>query len=328
METFIKTGEPSVIEEGAKIIKAGGIVGIPTETVYGLGADATNEKAVASVFTAKGRPQDNPLICHISSIDELDKIAYDDTGIAKYLFSIFSPGPLTLVLKKKDLVPDSVTAGLDTVAVRIPNHKTALEFIKKCGVPIAAPSANTSGRPSPTTAQDVYEDLQGKLPLIIDGGECGVGIESTVLDVSGEIPVILRPGMITAEDLLQHVDNVQLFRGRVLSAAPAPGMKYRHYAPNCDMVLSDSKEQTLSLYNNALENGKKPIILARSKNVDGYAEKNYIDMGFTDEEIAKNLYSALRKAEKISDYIISETVDDNGAGYSVMNRMRKAAGVK
>lgn len=328
METLIKSGTKDVILSGAEIIKNGGIVAIPTETVYGLGADATNEQAVSSVFTAKGRPQDNPLICHISSISELDNIAYDETGIAKYLFSIFSPGPLTLVLKKKDVVPSSVTAGLDTVAVRIPNHEIALEFIKQCGVPIAAPSANTSGRPSPTTAQDVYEDLNGKIPLIIDGGECGVGIESTVLDVSGEIPVILRPGMITAEDLLKHIDNVQLFRGRVLSAAPAPGMKYRHYAPNCDMVLSNSKDESITLYDQAKKDGKNPIILALGKNVDYYQEKNYIDMGFSDEEVAKNLYSALRRAEKISDYIISETVDDDGAGYSVMNRMRKAAGVK
>lgn len=328
MDTAIKFGSSEVIQEGAKIIKEGGIVAIPTETVYGLGADATNEKAVASVFVAKGRPQDNPLICHISSIEELDAIAYDDTGIAKTLFKAFSPGPLTLVLKKKDVVPDSVTAGLNTVAVRIPNHKIALEFIKKCGVPIAAPSANTSGRPSPTRAEDVYEDLNGKLPLIIDGGECGVGIESTVLDVSGEIPVILRPGMITAEDLLKHVDNVQLFRGRVISAAPAPGMKYRHYAPNCDMVLSDSKEQTLTLYDNAIKLGKKPVILALSKNVDYYEGKSYIEMGFSEDEVAKNLYSALRKAEKFADYIISESLDDDGKGYSVMNRMRKAAGVK
>ncbi len=328
MDTAIKFGSSEVIQEGAKIIKEGGIVAIPTETVYGLGADATNEKAVASVFVAKGRPQDNPLICHISSIEELDAIAYDDTGIAKTLFKAFSPGPLTLVLKKKDVVPDSVTAGLDTVAVRIPNHKIALEFIKKCGVPIAAPSANTSGRPSPTRAEDVYEDLNGKLPLIIDGGECGVGIESTVLDVSGEIPVILRPGMITAEDLLKHVDNVQLFRGRVISAAPAPGMKYRHYAPNCDMVLSENKEQTLTLYDNAVKLGKNPVILALSKNVDYYEGKSYIEMGFSEDEVAKNLYSALRKAEKFADYIISESLDDDGKGYSVMNRMRKAAGVK
>lgn len=328
MNTLIKLGSLEAIEEGAEIIKKGGIVAIPTETVYGLGADATNEGAVASVFKAKGRPQDNPLICHISSIEELDAIAYDDTGIAKMLFGIFSPGPLTLVLKKKDVIPDSVTAGFSTVAVRIPDHKIALEFIKKCGCPIAAPSANTSGRPSPTTAQDVYEDLEGKIPLIIDGGECGVGIESTVLDVSGEIPVILRPGMITAEDLLKHIDNVQLFRGRVISAAPAPGMKYRHYAPACDMVLSDSRESTITLYDEAKKSGKDPIILALGKNVDFYEGKKIIDMGFSDEEIAKNLYSALRKAEKISDYIISETVDDNGTGYSVMNRMRKAAGVK
>lgn len=328
MDTLIKFGSSDVIEEGTNIIKNGGIVAIPTETVYGLGADATNEKAIAEVFKAKGRPQDNPLICHIASIEELDAIAYDDTGIAKMLFKAFSPGPLTLVLKKKDVIPDSVTAGFSTVAVRIPNHKIALEFIKKCGRPIAAPSANTSGRPSPTTALDVYEDLNGKIPLIIDGGECKVGIESTVLDVSGDIPVILRPGMITAEDLLKHVDNVQLFRGRVLSAAPAPGMKYRHYAPNCDMVLSDSRESTIVLYKEAKEAGRNPIILALGRNVDYYEGKNIIDMGFTEEEIAKNLYSALRKAEKISDYIISETVDDSGAGYSVMNRMRKAAGVK
>ena len=328
MKTILTTGEKKWISTAAQTIKSGGIVAFPTETVYGLGADAKNADAIKSVFEAKGRPQDNPLICHVSSYEELLEIAYDDNGIAKKLVDAFSPGPLTLVLRKKDIIPDTVTAGLSTVAVRIPNHPIALSLIKESGCPIAAPSANTSGRPSPTTAEEVFEDMNGKIPQIIDGGKCDVGIESTVLDISGEIPVILRPGLITAEDLLKCIDNVQLFRGRVISAAPAPGMKYRHYAPKCDMVLSESADETLKLYNDAIKKGLKPIILAKGENISKYTEKNYIDMGFSEEELAYNLYTALRTAEKQGDFIISETVDDSGVGYSVMNRMRKAASIK
>lgn len=328
MKTVITSGENEFINQAANTIKEGGIVAFPTETVYGLGADARNADAVKAVFQAKGRPQDNPLICHVSSYDELLQIAYDDNGTAKQLFDAFAPGPLTLVLKKKSVIPDSVTAGLSTVAVRMPDHPVALALISASGCPIAAPSANTSGRPSPTTAQEVYEDMDGKIPQIIDGGKCGVGIESTVLDVSGDIPVILRPGLITAEDLLKHVDNVQLFRGRVISAAPAPGMKYRHYAPKCEMILSESPIDTLKLYEEAEKKGLKPVILAKGENVSKYDGKTYIDMGFTEEELAHNLYTALRTAEKVGDFIISETVDDSGVGYSVMNRMRKAASIK
>jgi len=200
MQTVITKGDAKSISKAASIVRTGGIVGFPTETVYGLGADARDENAVKSVFEAKGRPQDNPLICHVSCYEELLSIAYDDSGIAKKLVEAFSPGPLTLVLKKRDIIPDSVTAGLKTVAVRIPDHPVALDLIKASGCPIAAPSANTSGRPSPTTAQEVYEDMNGKIPQIIDGGKCNVGIESTVLDVSGDIPVILRPGLITADE--------------------------------------------------------------------------------------------------------------------------------
>ena len=328
MKTVITSGEKEFINQAANTIKEGGIVAFPTETVYGLGADARNADAVKSVFQAKGRPQDNPLICHVSSYDELLQIAYDDNGTAKQLFDAFAPGPLTLVLKKKSVIPDSVTAGLSTVAVRMPDHPVALALIRASGCPIAAPSANTSGRPSPTTAQEVYEDMDGKISQIIDGGKCGVGIESTVLDVSGDIPVILRPGLITAEDLLKHVDNVQLFRGRVISAAPAPGMKYRHYAPKCEMILSESSVDTLKLYEEAEKKGLKPVILAKGENVSKYDGMTYIDMGFTEEELAHNLYTALRTAEKAGDFIISETVDDSGVGYSVMNRMRKAASIK
>lgn len=328
MQTVITRGDAESISKASQIIKEGGIVGFPTETVYGLGADARDEKAVKSVFEAKGRPQDNPLICHVSCYEELLAIAYDENGIAKKLVEAFSPGPLTLVLKKREIIPDSVTAGLNTVAVRIPDHQVALDLIRASGCPIAAPSANTSGRPSPTTAQEVYEDMNGKIPQIIDGGKCNVGIESTVLDVSGDIPVILRPGLITAEDLLKYLDNVQLFRGRVISAAPAPGMKYRHYAPNCEMVLSDGREQTLSLYEEAKNKGLNPVVLAKGENLPFYDGLTVIDMGYEDKDLAYNLYTALRQAEKMGNYVISETVDDSGVGYSVMNRMRKAASVK
>ena len=325
MQTVIKKGDKEAISCAARIIKEGGIVAFPTETVYGLGADARDESAVKAVFEAKGRPQDNPLICHVSCYEELLQIAYDDTGIAKKLIDAFSPGPLSLVLRKKDVVPDSVSAGLKTVAVRIPDHPVALSLIRESGCPIAAPSANTSGRPSPTNAETVYEDMQGKIPMILDGGACRGGIESTVLDISGEIPVIFRPGLITAEDLLKHLDNVQLFRGRVISAAPAPGMKYRHYAPKCEMVLSEDKDQTLSFYKDAETRGLTPVILAKGQNLSHYEGLRYVEVGYDSVELAHNLFSALRQAEKLGNYIISETVDDYGVGYSVMNRMKKAA---
>ena len=310
---------------GARLIREGELVAFPTETVYGLGADALNEQAVKNIFIAKGRPQDNPLIVHLDSVDKLDDVAYS-TPLAVKLFNKFSPGPLTVVLNKKPCVPDVVSAGLSTVAVRIPKHGMARELIRLSGRPIAAPSANTSGRPSPTCAQDVYADMNGKIPLILDGGDCDIGIESTVIDLTSDIPTVLRPGYITVEMLLEEFEKVKTVTGKVV-IAKAPGMKHKHYAPSCPMVLGKGKGELIALYDKALQDGYKPVILTTYTDKQCLGGRSVIEMGKTEKEVSHNLFSTLRRAEKEFNYIVSERVDDTGLGSSVMNRMRKAAGV-
>lgn len=310
---------------GARLIREGELVAFPTETVYGLGADAFNEQAVKNIFTAKGRPQDNPLIVHIDSVDKLDDVAYA-TPLAVRLFDKFSPGPLTLVLNKKPCVPDVVSAGLSTVAVRIPKHAMARELIRLSGTPIAAPSANVSGRPSPTCASDVYADMHGKIPLILDGGDCDVGIESTVLDLTGDTPTVLRPGYITIEMLLNEFEKVKTVTGKVI-VAKSPGMKHKHYAPSCPMVLGTGRDELIALYDNAVNDGYKPVILTTYTDGKDLDNRRFIDMGKSEKEVSHNLFTTLRRAEKEYDYIVSERVNEVGLGGSVMNRMKKAAGV-
>lgn len=321
MRTEILKGARA-IELGAELIKKGEIVAFPTETVYGLGADAMNESAVAKIFLAKGRPQDNPLIVHLASADEVNEIAYDD-GRARDLFDTFAPGPLTVILKKRSVIPDSVTAGRPTVAIRVPAHDDALALIASSR-PLAAPSANTSTRPSPTRASDVAEDMDGKIPLIIDGGESGVGIESTILDLTGDIPTILRPGYITEVDLAPVLGTVKHFGGKITANPPAPGMKYRHYAPSVELVLSRTAEETLALYADAVKAGRDPVILALGQNICKYEGLKAFNMGNNDKEVARNLYSAFRDGEKAGDLIIAEALSESGLGFSVMNRMKKA----
>ena len=231
-----------VMEEASQVLHRGGMVAFPTETVYGLGADALDEKASAKIYAAKGRPSDNPLIVHISDIEQLDKLVCEIPDNAKKLMDAFWPGPMTLIFKKSGLVPDGTTGGLDTVAVRMPNHKAALELIRTSGVAIAAPSANTSGRPSPTTAAHVADDLSGKIDMIIDGGAVGIGIESTIVDVTSEIPMVLRPGYITMEMLEKVVGKVGIDKAITGPVSPdvkpkAPGMKYKHYAPKAELTM-------------------------------------------------------------------------------------------
>lgn len=310
---------------GARLIREGELVAFPTETVYGLGADATNATAVENIFKAKGRPQDNPLIIHLDGVDKLDDVAYA-TPLAVKLFKKFSPGPLTLVLNKKPCVPDVVSAGLSTVAIRIPKHAIARELIRLSGKPIAAPSANTSGRPSPTCAADVYADMNGKIPLILDGGDCDIGIESTVLDLTGEIPTVLRPGYITVEMLLEEFEKVKTVSGKVV-IAKAPGMKHKHYAPSCPMVLGTGKDELITLYDNALKDGYKPVILTTYTDKQCLGGRAVIEMGKSEKEVSHNLFTTLRRAEKEYSYIVSERVNEEGLGASVMNRMKKAAGV-
>lgn len=314
------------VEEGARIIRNGGLVVFPTETVYGLGANAFDEKAVQSIFKAKGRPQDNPLIVHISSLQQVDDVAVDVPDAFYRLAERFMPGPLTVILKKSDKIPFAVTAGGDTVGVRMPDNVYARQLIAK-SFPLAAPSANRSKHISPTTAQHVFEDLDGEVELILDDGPCRVGIESTVLDMTSDVPTILRPGAVTADMLLDVVGEV-CHNGKVIKIAKAPGMKYTHYAPIVETVTAVDVDHAVREYDRQLSLGKKPCIVARDIYRDKTQERELISLGVTVEDYTRNIYSALHVAEKAYDFIIVEQLHGDGLEASVMNRVSKAAGGK
>lgn len=314
------------IDEGARILKDGGLVVFPTETVYGLGANAYNENAVANIFKAKGRPQDNPLIVHISSLDQVNDIAVDVPDEFYKLAERFMPGPLTVILKKSDKIPYVVTAGGDTVGVRMPDNAYTRQLIAK-SFPLAAPSANRSKHISPTTAQHVYEDLNGEVDLILDDGACQVGIESTVLDLTVDVPTILRPGAVTADMLLDVVGQVSQ-NGKIIKVAKAPGMKYTHYAPKVDTVTAVNIDHAVNEYDKQASLGKNPVIVARDIYRDTVKNRNLISLGVTVEDYTRNIYSALHTAEKEYDYIIVEELHGSGLEASVMNRVTKAAGGK
>lgn len=324
--TEVLTGKQA-LSEGARLIRSGEVVAFPTETVYGLGANAFDENAVAKIFKAKGRPSDNPLIVHISDFGMLDGLVQDVSEQAQQVMKAFMPGPITVIMKKGERVPLGVTAGLDTVGIRMPEHPVARDFIRECGVPIAAPSANTSTKISPTSAQHVFEDMNGKIPLIIDGGECSVGIESTIIDMSADVPTILRPGAITEEMLAKVLGAVKTFRGKVV-VAKAPGMKYRHYAPVCDTLVALSAQSAAQEYDRVKAEGKNPILIVRTQTAEATGNRTHIDVGSTDAEVCRNIYAALHRGEKIADYIICEHFGDSGVCGSVMNRVMKAAGGK
>lgn len=314
------------IDEGARILKDGGLVVFPTETVYGLGANAYDENAVANIFKAKGRPQDNPLIVHISSFDQVKDIAVDVPDEFYKLAERFMPGPLTVILKKSDKIPYVVTAGGDTVGVRMPDNAYTRQLIAK-SFPLAAPSANRSKHISPTTAQHVYEDLNGEVDLILDDGACQVGIESTVLDLTVDVPTILRPGAVTADMLLDVVGQVSQ-NGKIIKVAKAPGMKYTHYAPKVDTVTAVNIDHAVNEYDKQASLGKNPVIVARDIYRDTVKDRNLISLGVTVEDYTRNIYSALHTAEKEYDYIIVEELHGSGLEASVMNRVTKAAGGK
>ena len=314
------------INEGAQIINEGGLVVFPTETVYGLGANAFDQNAVAKIFKAKGRPGDNPLIVHISSLEQVKDIAVDIPDKFYELAERFMPGPLTIILKKSDKIPYVVTAGGDTVGIRMPKNEWARALIAN-SKPLAAPSANRSKHISPTTAQHVYEDLQGQVELILDDGPCGVGIESTVLDLTCETPTILRPGAITAEMLLDIVGQVSQ-NGKVIKIAKAPGMKYTHYAPVVETVMAENIDHAVARYYEIASEGRRPVIVARDIYRDKVGERAQISLGVTIEDYTRCVYNALHVAEKAYDYIIIERLDGAGLEASVMNRVEKAAGGK
>ena len=315
-------GGAECVDEGARIIREGGLVAFPTETVYGLGADAFNPQAVLDIFKAKGRPQDNPLIVHFASVDDVKKAVKEIPPIAYELWERFSPGPLTLVLPKSDDLPLVTTAGIQTVGIRIPNHPIALELIKKSGTGIAAPSANTSGRVSPTRAMDVYEDMVGKIPLILDGGQTDVGIESTVLDLTKEIPIVLRPGGVTIEMLTEVLDKVVNHKGEVI-IAESPGMKYRHYAPVCPCVGARTPKSALKVYfeqQNAVIVGRNSFLAELPKEV------TRAPLGESPEECMRNVFSLLRDLEKQYSYIIIEDFSTEPKYFALYNRLKKTTG--
>lgn len=314
------------IAKGAQLIRAGEVVAFPTETVYGLGGNALNRDSIAKIYKAKGRPQDNPLIVHVSCMEEIPPLVKEFSDRNRLVAQAFMPGPITLLFPRSQSVPIEVSAGLNTVGIRMPENPIAREFIKQCGVPIAAPSANASTRVSPTTAAHVYEDMAGRIPLIIDGGESSVGIESTVLDLTGEVPTILRPGAITTDMLLQVLGSVRTHTGEIISAAPAPGMKYKHYAPKVEMVIATDTDKLLAEYNRAVALGRHPLALIRHADISNFEGKNYYDLGKSDVEVCRNIYKAMRDTEKICDYIICIHLGDEGIAASVMNRVTKAAG--
>ena len=314
------------LDDAVSLIKNGELVVFPTETVYGLGANAYNSAAVKKIFEAKGRPQDNPLIVHISRVEEVREIARDIPDVFYTLAERFMPGALTVVLPRSERIPDIVTAGGDTVAVRMPDNAFARELIAR-SFPLAAPSANRSKHVSPTSAKHVYDDLKGKVPLILDGGECGVGIESTVLDLTSGSPVILRPGAVTAEMLAPYL-GVAPGSGKVIGTAKSPGMKYEHYAPTAEAYAALSAESAAAFYDRCAAEGRRPVLLFRDIHADVLGERERISLGVSVEDFMHSVYSALRAAEKDHDVIVVETLTGEGRAASVMNRVMKAVGGK
>jgi L-threonylcarbamoyladenylate synthase len=329
-----------MLQEAGGIIKQGGLVAFPTETVYGLGGDALNPASSKKIYEAKGRPSDNPLIVHIADMDALDKIVREIPETAKKLAKAFWPGPLTMIFHKSNLVPYETTGGLDTVAVRMPVHKVAREFIRAAGGYIAAPSANRSGRPSPTIAKYVAEDLDGRIEMLIDGGDVAIGLESTIVDLTSDEPMILRPGYITKEMLEEVLSKVEedrtLMRDDSGAAPKAPGMKYRHYAPKGELTIVVGPQDDVVRYINgklrdAREKGKITGVIATDETIARYCADAAKSVGSRQDEtaIAKELYRILREFDdEQAEVIYSEAFDTSGIGQAIMNRLLKAAGHK
>ncbi|MBD1383460.1 L-threonylcarbamoyladenylate synthase [Metabacillus arenae] len=320
------------ITQAANLLKQNEVVAFPTETVYGLGANALSDEAVGKIYQAKGRPSDNPLIVHISSLEQLKELSKDIPLYAQKLMNVFWPGPITFVFFKKGRLSNKVTAGLETVAVRMPDHPLALELIKQSNLPLAAPSANLSGKPSPTAADHVFEDLQGKIAGIVDGGRTGVGVESTVLDCTGEVPIILRPGGITKEQIEEVVGAVEADQALINEAftPKSPGMKYAHYSPEAPLTIIEGDTIFFQkLIDEARLNGKRVGVLTTEEQKHFYKADLIIACGSRSQldTVAQQLYDALRKFnEQQLDCIYSESFPSEGMGQAVMNRLLKAAG--
>lgn len=344
MDTIIEKVDPGnidadVMEQAGKLIAEGELVAFPTETVYGLGGDALDPDASRKIYAAKGRPSDNPLIVHIAEFDDMKRVAREVPEQAKKLADAFWPGPLTMIVWKSDAVPEATTGGMQTVAVRMPNHPVALELIRRSGCLIAAPSANTSGRPSPTEAGHVAEDLSGKIAMILDGGPVGIGIESTIIDLTEEKPMILRPGYITPEMLSEVLQEEVVIDPGIIAAddtrkPKAPGMKYKHYAPKAEMIIVDGTQDAVIDKINELTaakraEGKKVAVIATDETKERYDAQIILSMGRRSDEdaIAQHLYKILRECDELDvGEIYSECFQTPRIGQAIMNRLLKAAG--
>lgn len=346
METeFIQINEHNIdgpakenLKHAGDIIKNGGLVAFPTETVYGLGGDALNPESSKKIYAAKGRPSDNPLIVHVADMEHIADIVTQVPPIAYKLAERFWPGPLTLIMNKNDKVPYETTGGLDTVAIRMPGNEIALELIRQSGGYIAAPSANISGRPSPTLASHCKDDLDGRIDMIIDGGQVGIGLESTIIDLTSEVPMVLRPGYITSEMLKEIVGEVDIDKTIIdanSTAKPkAPGMKYRHYAPKGQLTIVQGGQDAVVSYINemsqkAMQEGKKVGIIGTDATRSLYRADVIKSVGTRSDEstIAHELFKVLREFDDEDiDIMYSESFDDSGIGQAIMNRLLKAAG--
>ncbi|MFA4669794.1 L-threonylcarbamoyladenylate synthase [Pyrococcus kukulkanii] len=321
------------LKVAARLIREGKLVAFPTETVYGLGADALNERAVKRIFEAKGRPADNPLIVHIADFSQVYELAREVPEEAEMLARKFWPGPLTIVLPRRKVVPKVTTGGLDTVAIRMPAHEIALRLIKLSERPIAAPSANISGKPSPTSAEHVIDDFYGKIECIIDGGETKIGVESTVIDLTEWPPVLLRPGGLPLEEIEKVIGEVRIHPavyGKRVDLAKAPGMKYRHYAPNAEVIVVEGsrekvEEKIRELIGEFKRKGRRVGVIGSGR----YNADEFFFLGNTVEDVARNLFKALRHMDRAGvDVVLAEGVEEKGLGLAVMNRLRKAAGYR
>ncbi|MCW6111482.1 L-threonylcarbamoyladenylate synthase [Clostridium sporogenes] len=328
-----------VISKAGNILRQGGLVVFPTETVYGLGANALDKDSVKKIFEAKGRPQDNPLIVHISKVKDIEKLVEEIPPIAQKLMDKFWPGPMTIILKKKDIIPNETSAGLDSIGIRMPSNKIAMELISMAGVPIAAPSANLSGKPSPTDLETCIEDLDGRVNMILGGDNSEVGVESTVIDCTINPPCILRPGGITLEMLKEvesdiYIDPAIMKKPDKELRPKAPGMKYRHYAPKAPLkIIKGDLNKTIEKINEMVQNyidaEKKVGIIATDETIDNYKKGEVVSIGSRKDlnTIAHNLFYVLRTFdEKNVDLILSEAFEEKDMGVAIMNRLKKSAG--
>lgn len=328
MKTIVFDAKEKIDEEllvaVTQLLEQGEVVAIPTETVYGLAADARNETAVQKIFAVKGRPSDNPLIVHVATKEQINDFVTDVPTYVEQLIAAFSPGPITYVLKKRNQLAPSVTAGLDTVALRIPNHPVAQAILQYSKLPLAAPSANLSGRPSPTEAKHVWEDLAGKISAIVDGGRTQVGLESTVLDCTGDIPQILRPGMITQAEIANVVGACTSLAQAQTAQPKSPGLKYTHYAPNVPLFLV-VREKIAPLISEEQAKGKRVALLYFSAQLNELKPNTQIWLGASEVTIAQNVYKALRDSEKMQVDLIVCEMPESKTNAAIFDRLSRAA---